>query len=390
MKSPWPHTVTVLLALVLVAGACGGGDDDVSPGAEPEETAASTSTPAAPAPTVPTSTSAAPAITSTTASTTPPEQQGPLVFDFALVRGEENPVIPDGEAGEWDSRWTFAPNVVFHEGTFHMFFTGWGADGLGIGYATSVDGIEFEKQGQGPIVELLPGDTSVEAGRAVARVRDDGTWEMFVGEWVDLKTQGNGIWRATAPAAAGPWTVDAEPLFVSPADSWAPRIEPQSILPGTDTVYYDGVRNNTLQVGALVGDGSGNWVPHDDPATTDTQLEVHDPVFVPAVDDEEAWDHAAVASPLIFATADGYEMFYAGWFEDRTKSKEQWDWLGYATSSDGLVWDRYEFNPVVELTNENGWLWMSSVAVDDVYFIYFAIQAGKHGIGVIQGTVSER
>ena len=59
------------------------------------------------------------------------------------------------------------------------------------------------------------------------------------------------------------------------------------------------------------------------------------------------------------------------------------------TSADGLSWQRYEANPVIELTEENGWLWMSGVKVGDRYHIYFAIGAGSDGIGVITGTIAE-
>lgn len=325
-------------ALVVVGAACGNGDAD-GLGAEVATSAAGTTVAAVATTTslgVETTTTVA-ATTTTTASTTttssyvPPE--GPLVFDFAVLRGEANPVIADGDAADWDSRWTFAPNVMVHDGVFHVFHSGWGADSIGIGYATSPDGVTFTKVGDGPVLRLAPDDVDLEAGRGVARVLEDGTWEMFIGEWVDRKTQGNRIWHATAPDPLGPWTIDPEPIFTSPQDSWAIRIVPQAIVPGTDIVLYDGIRNYTLQIGALIGDGSGGWTAHDDPATIENQLAVHDPIFGPADGDDALWDHAAVGSPIVFATDDGYEMFYAGWRKDRTQTHADWDWLGYATSS---------------------------------------------------------
>lgn len=131
-------------------------------------------------------------------------------------------------------------------------------------------------------------------------------------------------------------------------------------------------------------------MPHDDPATGDTEFAEHDPIFGPAAGDEDEWDHAAVASPIVFSSpAGGFGMFYAGWIRDRTQSHAEWEWLGYATSADGLAWERYVANPAVELTNENGWLWMSGVEVDGIYYLYYAIQAGKHGIGLVQGTITD-
>lgn len=33
---------------------------------------------------------------------------------------------------------------------------------------------------------------------------------------------------------------------------------------------------------------------------------------------------------------------------------------------------------------------MSGVRVGDVYHLWYAIQAGRHGIGVVTGTIAER
>lgn len=63
---------------------------------------------------------------------------------------------------------------------------------------------------------------------------------------------------------------------------------------------------------------------------------------------------------------------------------------GLRNELDGLTWERFEANPAVELTFENGWLWMGGVEVEGEYNLYFAIQAGRHGIGLITGTVTER
>ncbi len=171
---------TVLIVLAMAAAACG---DSAEPAAQPVTTApaqvgsTTTATTTIAATTVTTTTPAAtPAAPPGSSTTTTGEiARGPLRFDFTVVRGEEQPALPDGEGDDWDSTWTFAPNVVFHDGTFHMFYSGWGADSIGIGYATSPDGVEFQRVGDGPVVRLAPEDRDLEAGRAVVRVRSDGT-----------------------------------------------------------------------------------------------------------------------------------------------------------------------------------------------------------------------
>lgn len=57
-----------------------------------------------------------------------------------------------------------------------------------------------------------------------------------------------------------------------------------------------------------------------------------------------AWDSTGVAFPRV-TYADGlYHMFYSGWRSVEVS-------VGYATSEDGLVWTKYEGNPVFTLEN---------------------------------------
>lgn len=374
----------VLAALALIAGGCGETDDNgqgTTTIAVP--TSAPTTTDVPTTRTTPETTQAPPSTTSTTEA---PIDEGPLEFDFAPVRGIEDPLIEDGEGDDWDANFAFAPNVVFDGTTYHMFYSGWAQNSaIGVGYASSTDGVDFVEHDANPVATLLDDDPDTEAGRAVTRIRDDGTWEMFIGEWVDAKTQGNRIWHATAPGPTGPWTVGDDPIHEGVLGSWESRVVPHWISEDGTTLYYDGARLSNLQIGALQRQDDGTWLAFDDPDTEDPT----DPIFT--VDpDSAAWDAGSVASPLVFATESGYEMLYAGFWKGNRISKTQFAMLGYATSADGISWERYGLNPVVELTNENGWLWLSATRAGDSYSIYYAIKAGADGIGLITGTISER
>ena len=63
------------------------------------------------------------------------------------------------------------------------------------------------------------------------------------------------------------------------------------------------------------------------------------PVFEPGT---ASWESAAVAYPCIMPYSNGYKMWYGGgsisWSETA---------IGYATSPDGINWERYESNPVL-------------------------------------------
>lgn len=66
-----------------------------------------------------------------------------------------NPAIAQGDSGEWDSDGTWDPFVIYEDGIFKMWYGG----NIGFrgawGYATSVDGINFEKKGKiGPFGDV--------------------------------------------------------------------------------------------------------------------------------------------------------------------------------------------------------------------------------------------
>ena len=62
---------------------------------------------------------------------------------------QHNPVLSPGPEGSFYDTWVYGPEVTFHNGNYHMFFSGW--DGYAtsnwrynnLGYATSVNGIDW-------------------------------------------------------------------------------------------------------------------------------------------------------------------------------------------------------------------------------------------------------
>lgn len=73
---------------------------------------------------------------------TAPGPQGPWTPD-------EAPALEPGAAGSWDDLAVRSPSVVRDEAGFHMWFTGVSVGNVGaIGYATSADGITWEKRAE--------------------------------------------------------------------------------------------------------------------------------------------------------------------------------------------------------------------------------------------------
>ena len=70
-------------------------------------------------------------------------------------RAAENPVLSPGEPGTWDSFRVYAPTVLIEDGIYKMWYTGWDSlDFWRIGYATSHDGLHWEKYADNPVLNV--------------------------------------------------------------------------------------------------------------------------------------------------------------------------------------------------------------------------------------------
>lgn len=69
-----------------------------------------------------------------------------------LCRSPHNPVISPASDSYWESEAVFNPGAVMHGGRVHLFYRALGSDGVSrIGYASSKDGINFDKRHSHPV-----------------------------------------------------------------------------------------------------------------------------------------------------------------------------------------------------------------------------------------------
>lgn len=94
-----------------------------------------------------------------------------------LQRHPQNPVLLPDLTSEWECYNVFNPGVLYHSGSFHMFYRAQGLDWVSrIGYATSPDGVHWSRLHQ-PV--LAPSDGSDSRGVEDARVVEiDGLFYM--------------------------------------------------------------------------------------------------------------------------------------------------------------------------------------------------------------------
>ncbi len=70
------------------------------------------------------------------------------------TRVSNNPVLPLGDPGNWDEQWTYVNSVLWDEGVYKMWYTGMNSSGISsIGYATSSDGISWVKYSGNPVLK---------------------------------------------------------------------------------------------------------------------------------------------------------------------------------------------------------------------------------------------
>jgi hypothetical protein len=300
--------------------------------------------------------------------------QGAQPTKVELTPYEGNPVLPRGAAGEWDSGVVFGGAVFVHEKLFHMFYTGDDVDLRSnsapvpaIGYATSEDGLHWTKYEGNPVLEA---DPSLSPGGflfAVPLVEGD-TWVLYLttgqtpGQW------GGKVFRATAPAPTGPWTVDSQPILEPGAFAdWDHSIYPSSLVRTESeyVLYYLGASSSssiTIGLGRATSSDGITWTKYDDPATTEALYAHSDPVY--SRGKAGSWDGAGLSGGVVILGEHGWELFYDG-----TRTTAHW-MIGYATSADGITWTPYGSNPILDMPEAYAYVPDSVVVVGDSYYLY--------------------
>jgi hypothetical protein len=153
-----------------------------------------------------------------------PSLPAPRLFGRDSFYGED-PVILHGSAGSWDAWAAWPGAVVIHDGTYTMFRKALHSSGLqaqtAVVLSTSLDGYTWQSAGEEPLFTDLGLDlTPFGLVPFSALVDRAGQWVLYFSAIPDGEST-NSIFRATAPAAAGPWAADPEPVLVAgPDDSW--------------------------------------------------------------------------------------------------------------------------------------------------------------------------
>jgi hypothetical protein len=185
----------------------------------------------------------------------------------SILYAESDPVLDVGPPNSWDASVIKYPHVIRVRDSLKMWYGGRNGDDWAIGYATSIDGIEWIKYSQNPI--LLPGSSQC--------------WDY-------------------------------------------PRIDdPCVVFDGNiyHMFYNGGLLFTFHQIGYAWSEDGKTWGKYDNPTTTEWPYAISDPVLRPGPNG--SWDYFWVGDPwvIIDIQTGTMRMWYTGYYNRRH--------IGYAT-----------------------------------------------------------
>jgi len=243
-----------------------------------------------------------------------------------------NPVMSGGASGNWN-RHVFWPSVLYNPDSsrYEMWFTAAAQAGVrpyNIGFATSLDGITWTNL---DTAVLKPGtgswDQSTTEGATV--IRENGQYKMWYLGWSPSNPDG-GFGYATSSNGITWIKHSINPVMTPSSAIWeAGGFGSCSVLPvpGGYKMWYDGYTadfsNSNIGLAASV-DGIA-W-------TLDT---LNNPVLTTGI--SGTWDDGNLELPRVSFINNLYHIWYTG-----MRPGETLPWhMGWATSIDGIQWNKY-------------------------------------------------
>jgi predicted GH43/DUF377 family glycosyl hydrolase len=255
----------------------------------------------------------------------------------------DNPVLYVGSQGEWDDETVREPAVIFDGTTYHCWYTGQKDTTvyqIGIGYASSTDGITWTKHTK-PVMGVGPDgdfdDSSVQSS-SVIKVGD--TLKMWYQGWAGGYLE-NRIGYGTSLDGINWDKYPGNPVLDKGENgSWNSFgvFSPSVIFDGvTYHMWYGGVApgDQPWEIGYATSSDGITWTEYAD-----------NPVL--HAGSAGSWEEG-VGQPCVFFDGTRFHMWYTG------LDSEYIGRIFYATSQDGINWTKAEnLNPVLDLI-PGGW-----------------------------------
>jgi hypothetical protein len=237
-----------------------------------------------------------------------------------------------------DASYLLPAALTWDDGTYHLWGVAFEEEVAAPPrpvYASSSDGMVWAIGDGDPMVGISAGlETSPPGPLPGSVIREaDGSWVMYLTAILAPATRGPDLYRATAPAPEGPWTVDPEPTLSRDADGWDGAGLDFPSVAHTDDGWFMTYSGSSL---AEPNQGAVGIATSPDGITWTKEPE---PVIRPGLCGE--FDDRTINLPRLRRTDDGWLLFYLG---------QEWVDLtsvGVAASSDGLSWGCGSPEPVL-------------------------------------------
>jgi predicted GH43/DUF377 family glycosyl hydrolase len=237
-----------------------------------------------------------------------------------------NPVLTPGPYNSWEDYTVYSPFVLKDGDTLKMWYTGSKSfDVDHIGYATSTDGIHWQKDSANPVLLAgAPGSWDDEVVSHPKIILIDTTYHMWYGGTDINPYTAYRIGYATSPDGIN-WTKadSVNPVLDlgEPGEWDSATLAGHSYFFDGDTfhMWYSGSDNTNFDntcIGYAKSPDGINWVRYPG-----------NPVFRGT----SSWNSLGVLAPCVIVDSSGYKMWYQGTYGS-------YDRIGYVTSSDGINW----------------------------------------------------
>ena len=276
-----------------------------------------------------------------------------------------NPVLEKGDSGEWDDRGVGNQCVLWDGTKYNMWYGGVDGGIEAIGYATSTDGISWEKYADNPVLEKgAPGEWDADGIKPSSAIFDGTLYKLWYNGWGGPRKIG----QATSLDGIN-WTKDTlynPVLTIGEPGSWdAKGIFDPCVIYENSTYkmwfwgvgYYENMGMDFYKIGYAESNDGITWTKYPDPVMEEG--------------DYETWVND-LKTPRVIYENNNYTMWYRS-SNGVTGGDPQ---INCATSSDGIEWTKYKGNPVLKEGFANK---PSVIKENGLYKMWYEVWSGVFG-----------
>jgi predicted GH43/DUF377 family glycosyl hydrolase len=243
---------------------------------------------------------------------------------ISWIKHPTNPVL-SGTPGAWDESGEHAPFVLKEGGVYKMWYEGSDGSVRQLGYATSTNGIDWQKHAGNPVLAAGPESYDQQTAGHGSVLNDSGTYKLWYHAMGD---QGPIIAYATSPDGMS-WTKQG-PVLLPEGGSWDEfGLWGPSVLKLDDTywMWYAAVGpQGPAAIGVVTSTNGITWTRF-----------LASPVLA---------ETTPIGDPHVINDSGKLRM----WYQDSEQAV-----INYAESDDGISWTKSVSNPVLSPGTPGQW-----------------------------------